>query len=823
MMWSWHSNTRRSLLLLSLGIGFLVPAVAGLLFVLNSPAGAQDPQDWEHDPALMVFSPGSVAEEMLPLRVSVNYADDIIEEGYPPGHTVWITVTNHAGAIKATIELETQEIEFWSVDEPDAWLTGFSTELGTWVPGKPDIVPGDRVHAASDEGYTTSMQVGHVSGQISLSVSAGVITGTVNAPWLLPEDVEVKCKAFDPVTRAYIQKFDEAAGRSTDPDGNDVYTCIFPNDEWNLRPGHLIAVSYDPLRPAMRSNRSINVFPVPGPYLQIQTRATGLPGVLNPGPDSIPGNLVLEVEYRNTGTVAATHVVITSTLQGLTFLADTSGFPRTGTGTSGDPLRWTVGTVPPDERVQFQLFATVLADVDEKVSSHVQISSAETHMGFATERQDSWSSDVYPQGSWLTIHKNAPTRNPAPGQQVIYTLNVCNTRFRWPVDSTATTVTDTLPEGTTFVGWWADEPAWQFGGVSGRELAFTRPSVSAYTCSVIHVQVAVDAGVVPGTSLCSGATVEAANNNTPERYQTSTTCHTAGLPHPELTIEKTWAGGQLVQGGRLGYEVIVRNTGNVRIAGPVTIVDTIPAYATFAEVVADDDAPFAFALNPQVSGNQLIWQFSGIGAGEWARFWLTFDLDEGVPVGTEVTNVISLSGSGLQPASASWTETIRESGANLRVRKTGEWARSGRNHHRIRYRVDVENVGDQKVYDLTLVDTFDAAMQIAGPVFVDIWNRTRVAVAGPGQSNSFTANHLRALGPGDSFSVAFDTWLTSGDGWFPAGSLAPEQEFTNTATVTSPMPDIDPGDNTATVTLAADPDLQEWSIFIPLAFRNSLP
>jgi uncharacterized repeat protein (TIGR01451 family) len=817
-----HWNIKRSFLFSALGIGFLVLACASLLFVLNNPAGAQDPQDGEPDPALMAFSPGSVAEDQLPLRVSVNYANDIIEEGYAPGHTVWITVTDHAGVRKATIELLTQEIEFWSVDEPDTWLTGFSTELGTWVPGKPDIVPGDLVEASSSEGYTTTMYVGDVSGNISLGASAGIITGTVNAPWLLPEDVEVKCKAFDPVTRAYTQKFDEAADRSTDPDGNDVYTCIFPNDQWRLRPGHLIAVSYDPLRPAKRGDRSLNVFPVPGPYLQVQTWATGLPGVLNPGPAGIPGNLILNVGYRNTGTVAATQVVITSTLQGLTFLADTSGFPRTGAGTSGEPLRWTVGTVPPGEYVEFQVFTTVLADVGN-VSTQVQIASAEANMGFASERRSSWSSTVHSQGSWLTVQKTTRTRNPAPGQQVIYAIDVCNVRFRWPVDSTETTVTDTLPEGTTFRGWWSEEPAWQFGGANGQELVFTSPSVSAYTCSVIYVRAAVDAAVAPGTSLCSSATVEAANNNAPSRYRTSTACHTAGLPNPELAIEKTWAGGQLVQGGRLGYEVIVRNTGNVPITGQVTLADTIPAYATFVEAVADDAAPFTFNLIPTVSGNQLIWQFSGIGAGEWARFWLTFALDENVPVPTEVTNVISLSGSGLQPASATWSETIRESGPNLRVRKTGEWVRAGSQHHRIHYRIDIENVGDQKVYDLTLADTFDSAMQIAGPVFVDIWYRTGVTVAGPGPSNSFTARLPRALEPGKSFTVEFDTWLTSGDGWYPSGSLAAGQEFINTATVTAPLPDIDPGDNTARVTVEVDPDFQQWSIYIPLASRNSSP
>jgi uncharacterized repeat protein (TIGR01451 family) len=782
-MWSSNTKSRRLFLFLSIGIGILALAFASLLFVMNNRVGAQTPPEPEEeiDIRLMAIDPAPMALTNMPIRVSVNYADNIIEEGYAAGHTIWITVTNSAGGTKATIELETVEIQHWGVGDPEDWLTGFSTELGTWVPGKPDIVPGDWVYASSDEGHSTEMQVGEVTGFISPAPTS-IVTGIVNAPWIT-EDVEVKCKAIAQ-SGAFAQRFDEPL-RATTPNGQDPYTCNFANGGWNLMPGQIVAVSYDPLRPTnMRGNRSINVFEVPGPYLQIKKWAPGSPGVLGTDP-AIPGNLVFDIEYRNIGTVAATGVVITDTLLGLVYDSDTSGITPTGTGAPGNPLRWAIGTVQPGEHVQFQLFATIATAAGDEVENNIWISSAETNMGFASERRDSWSSQVWPQGAWLMAHKHALTRQPAPGEQFIYAIDVCNTRHRYPVDSTETTVTDVLPVGTSYAGEWWSEDAWEFGGVNGQTLVFTTPSVAAFGCSVIYVRVELDEDVTPGTELCNSVSVSALNNGPTVVHQAAPFCHTAGLPYPALEIDKSWAGGQLVAGGQLRYEVIVRNTGSVAIPGPVTMTDLIPDFTTFVEAVADETAPFAFDLDPTENDDQLVWMFSDIGAGEWARFWLTFAIDDEVPVDTELTNTISAVADGVEEVSATWSEMIHPSGPNLRVRKTGDWLNTGTNPHRISYRVDVENVGNEALNGVTLVDTYDTRMRIARPVYVDIWDHQQAEIVyGTG---SFTVNLFPALEPGESFGVEFDTWLTTGEGLFPAGPVAPGLAFTNTATASAPL------------------------------------
>ena len=52
------------------------------------------------------------------------------------------------------------------------------------------------------------------------------------------------------------------------------------------------------------------------------------------------------MQYRNEGDADAENVVITDTLQGMTYITDTSGFAHTG---SGGQVVWDLGTVAPGD------------------------------------------------------------------------------------------------------------------------------------------------------------------------------------------------------------------------------------------------------------------------------------------------------------------------------------------------------------------------------------------------------------------------------------------------------------------------------------------
>ena len=91
------------------------------------------------------------------LAMHVNYGHDWVEGNYDPGYTVWLTVTDSLGGVKATVELETQAISWWG------GRSGFSTNLEgvTWVPNRPDIQEGDWVYGRVNRGPGLHQQRAH--------------------------------------------------------------------------------------------------------------------------------------------------------------------------------------------------------------------------------------------------------------------------------------------------------------------------------------------------------------------------------------------------------------------------------------------------------------------------------------------------------------------------------------------------------------------------------------------------------------------------------------------------------------------------------------
>lgn len=164
------------------------------------------------------------------LVLQVNYTHDWVQGGYPPGYTLWMTVTNESGAVKATAELTTGPVPGW--DGP-----GFATHTGNpWQPMQPDLAPGDWVLADMDNGKRAAVQIGQITGAVD--VDADSIAGAVNAPWLLPGPLTVYCRGWDAPGAPDKQD-------SVTPDGLDPYTCAWnPTSEWDVGPGQDLAVSY---------------------------------------------------------------------------------------------------------------------------------------------------------------------------------------------------------------------------------------------------------------------------------------------------------------------------------------------------------------------------------------------------------------------------------------------------------------------------------------------------------------------------------------------------------------------------------------------------
>ncbi len=103
------------------------------------------------------FSEFALLAVHLPdLILDVNYGHDWVEGNYPPGYTIWLTVTNGSGDVKATAQMNTDVIPWWNGN------TGFSTNVGDpWQPERPDIQPGDRIHGDSGQRQERFSAGGH--------------------------------------------------------------------------------------------------------------------------------------------------------------------------------------------------------------------------------------------------------------------------------------------------------------------------------------------------------------------------------------------------------------------------------------------------------------------------------------------------------------------------------------------------------------------------------------------------------------------------------------------------------------------------------------
>ena len=178
----------------------------------------------------------------------VNYGHDWVGANYEAGHTFTITLTDSADSVKAVAEIETVPGGGWGGD-------GFQTRGEDWQPEQSGIQAGDRVHFSADDGYTATVRVGEI--ESNLDFDADTISGKVNAAWLSPDLLKVRCEIWEEGRPDDIEVMD------VDADGGS-YTCDFTTVSWDLQPGQTVAVSYvqpngdrvisNPSAPVMRVN-----------------------------------------------------------------------------------------------------------------------------------------------------------------------------------------------------------------------------------------------------------------------------------------------------------------------------------------------------------------------------------------------------------------------------------------------------------------------------------------------------------------------------------------------------------------------------------------
>jgi uncharacterized repeat protein (TIGR01451 family) len=343
----------------------------------------------------------------LDLLMNVNYGHDWVEGAYETGHTLWITVTeSQTATIKATAELTTGVIPWWGEG------TGFSTNLGDpWAPSRPDMAPGDWLFGTMDNGYSGTVRMGTITGD--LDVDADTISGTINASW------------FTETLNGWCQVWEEGgpgSGFTVDPAGG-TYSCSFGLMGWDLLPGHQVGVEYQ----EPDGDNVINIFRIAAPDVVVEKWVEGNDQV------AAGGRAVFAIRYRNQGDGEAAGVVLTDTLPAnSTYVTDTSGVgANVGTGV----VSWTLGALDPGEDQQFHVVLSNSADAGVLLTNHVDVyalydvepgnneAEAEVHV---IEGQP----DLY-------VNKQSTPGDPVAGQtfryEIDYRLLVLGKRLR-PVD-----------------------------------------------------------------------------------------------------------------------------------------------------------------------------------------------------------------------------------------------------------------------------------------------------------------------------------------------------------------------------------------------------
>lgn len=712
------------------------------------------------------------------LVLETNYSYDWVQGHYDAGHTVELTVYDSylvEGVpvnVKATAEIETGAVPQWGGE------SGFFTGMGDpWSPERPDIEPGDWVYGLVDNGYEAWLQVGTITGE-GLNTGSDLISGTVDAKWLLPGPVNIECYIWP--KPGPPDQYDTVI-----PNGSNSYECSW-SGIWDIMPGDQIQVAY--FEP--EGHIVMREFHEPAPNLAIQKWFIG-----NGSPGE-GGNAAFYVRYINQGDAPAEGVTIMDkSWVGIDYFHDSTGLPVV-IG-PGDIVTWDIGTVDPGEWTGFVFYGDVTATAGNPISNTVEIATTSPDMG-ELPKTCTWNGTVEPNDTHLSVSKEVWTFNPAPGEDFVYQVNVCN---NGGTGSTDVLLTETLPDATTFNSWLASDLGWLEVSQSGQTLELWNASLPPGTCHEIYINVSLDELAELGDELVNTVEIEADNDMETEDNLFEL-LHEVGDPYYDISVWQEWHSGSLVPGGEYRLGIGYKNMGNVLISAPIEITATLPTGVTFAESDIPPDSMTATTVTWQI-GSDLI-------AGMEGMIELQLDIDPSVTPGTLLTTMVDilLSDDDENPENDhhELAVEVNDPGLNMRVTKDGNWRESDVGQVAW-WNIRVDNIGDEVVEAIDVTDYYPDDMELMGGIiYVNYWGDWGWNDNVP-EDNAFQVN-LEGLEPGESMNIIYETTVRE------EVSVIPGMNFSNIVEVTCDG-DINQDDNWYEIVIVSP----GYSTFLPLILR----
>jgi hypothetical protein len=226
-------------------------------------------------------------------RYHQDGGNDVFGSGAIPGNDILITITHPIDGIIATGSTSGGECDWcgsteYQHDFPNGMLTA-----------------GVIVTVDFGDGIVESVEVVAITGEPDPDTD--MLTGTA------PPESQLNVSVNRDDASQWIDNVQVNA--------SGIYTLDLATVGWDIQPGDQFNVYF----PAPRGHFVESVFWVPAPRLRVEKWLDG-------GHPGEGGNAVFYVQYRNEGDGAAEDVVITDTLQGMTYLDDTSGITPAGGG-----------------------------------------------------------------------------------------------------------------------------------------------------------------------------------------------------------------------------------------------------------------------------------------------------------------------------------------------------------------------------------------------------------------------------------------------------------------------------------------------------------
>jgi len=712
----------------------------------------------------------NVFREVVP-SMRVNYSHDWVGGDYEAGHTFWITVTDNDGAVKGKATLASTSDRGWGG-------SGFETQWEDWLLHPPDIQVDDWVYFRADDGYTNLIHVGSISEEVDFD--ANTVSGTVNANWFT-ETLGIRCEVW-------VDNGPDGIDTTASADGGN-YTCDF-TEMWNVLPGQDVMARY--IEPD--GDSVINVYPMSRPHVGIQKWADGYPAAGN--------NMVFKIRYYNNGNASADDVVITDTLEGMSYISDSTGFSVvTETIPGGERLVLDLGSIPPSSSRMFLLYARINATETERVTNTVRIATSNPYNASdSSELMSEWSGEVIVNDTHLNIGKGAWTGNPAPGYDFVYSVNACNSGS---TNSANIVITDSLPLSTTLVSWWGQHPGWTEVLSSTHKLVLSLPSLGGYQCSEAYILANLSSAAWGGMQITNIASLYSANDLEIDDNQASIDLM-LGTPRDymsqDLALNKEWYSGQLVPGGEMYYQFTYRNQGNIPADG-VKITSTLPVSTAFLESYYEDEYGRQPVTPSLVTDNYVVWDIGTLGEGIWRRINVHLKIDwlasPGIILTHRVWTNILPNEYDTADNQIEWMDPLNDYGPNLRVDKqTYRWNGKGQ----LENEIHLFNLGSQPLEAFWITDTYPLSTSLS-----NWW-------VGHGVNVTFTHNvsqrqliwWVERMYPGDNANLIYQVDVDGGD-------TQPGMKFTNQVEV--PIEgDIDSSDNSDQLTISSGTDVfvEKW-------------